>query len=171
MPVRSSWSAPSKSIAIVAFVVLLAVSPSTSAAPVPPIAELPGPIVIAGGKDVPEDIVKAFFDLAGKDKAKIVVVPPAIATADEAETVEEALKLWQDLEPASVVSLHTRDRKKADDPAFVNPLTEATAVWFANGHTDRLLNAYRGTMFEKEVKKLYARGGVIGPAGGGSSAM
>ena len=53
----------------------------------------------------------------------------------------------------------------------MKPLAEATGVWFANGHTDRLVNAYRGTLFEKELKKLHARGGAIGGTGGGSSVM
>ena len=134
---------------------LLLVPPSARAADafIDP-AGLPGPLVLGGGRGT-DDMVKAFFDLAGKDKAKIVVVPTAIATAGDAKTDEEVLKPFQDLEPLSVVVLHTRDPKKADDPDFVKPLTEATGVWFTNGHTDRLVNAYRGTLFEKELKKLH----------------
>ncbi len=132
---------------------------------------LPGPLVLTGGKDLPTDVRDAFFTLAGKDKAKIVVIPTAIATADDAKTTDPLVKVWADLKPASVVVLHTRDPKKANDPDFVKPLTEATAVWFANGHTDRVLDAYRGTLFEKELKKLHARGGLIGAAGGGNSAL
>ena len=36
---------------------------------------LPGPIVLTGGKEVPKDVRDAFFDLAGKEKARIVVIP------------------------------------------------------------------------------------------------
>ena len=67
--------------------------------------------------------------------------------------------------------LHTRDPMTANTAEFVKPLADATGVWFANGHTDRVLNAYRGTLFEKELKELHARGGVIGGTGGGSSVM
>jgi cyanophycinase len=149
------------------------VAPNLRAADPAPIDPrgLPGPIVLTGGKEIPKDVRNAFFILAGKDKAKIVVVPTAIASADDAKSTDPLVKQWEDLKPASVVLLHTRDRKKADDPAFVKPLTEATGVWFTNGHTDRILNAYRGTLFENELKKLHARGGVIGAAGGGNSAM
>ena len=129
---------------------------------------LPGPLVLTGGRTLPKDVGKAFFDLAGKDKAKIVVVTTALATADDAKTVEPFVKEWEDMKPASVVVLHTRDPKKANDANFVKPLADATAVWFVNGHTDRVLNAYRGTLFEKELKKLHARGGVIGSAAGGA---
>ncbi|HJZ54157.1 MAG TPA: cyanophycinase [Gemmataceae bacterium] len=153
------------------FVALFAGGPARAAAPVPEIAELPGPMVIAGGRDVPDDVRDAFFALAGKDKAKIVVIPTAIASADNPKTADETLKLWQDLQPESVVLLHTRDRKTADDPAFVKPLAEATAVWFTHGHPDRLVSAYRGTLVEKELKKLQARGGVIGGTGAGAMVL
>jgi cyanophycinase len=157
----------------VACVVLLLVAARAPAAePLAPLdpAGLSGPLVLAGGKGT-DDARKAFFDLAGKEKAKIVVIPTAIKSADEPETIDEELKPWKALEPLSVELLHTRDRKQADDPDFVKPLAEATGVWFTNGHTDRLVNAYRGTLFERELKKLHARGGVIGGAGGGAAVM
>jgi cyanophycinase len=150
-------------------VLLLPVSPL--AAQVPPVAELPGPVVIAGGRDVPDDTRDAFFALAGKEKARIVVIPTAVATAGEPETAERVLKPWRDLNPASVVLLHTRDRKTADDPAFVKPLADATGVWFTQGHIDRLVAAYRGTRVEAELKKLHARGGVVGGTGRGAMVL
>ena len=60
------------------------------------------------------------------------------STGDAAANADEFLKPWTALEPASVVVLHTRDRKTADDPAFVKPLTEATGVWFGGGSQDRV---------------------------------
>src|SRR5262249_28753739 len=56
-------------------------------------------------------------------------------------------------------------------PAFVKPLTEATAVFFSNGHSDRIFNAYRGTLFEKELKKVLARGGLVGGTGTGAAVL
>lgn len=155
-------------------VALLLVGTWTRGADVPrtpraQVVELPGPLVLASGKEVSKDVQGAFFNLAGKDKAKIVVIPTAIATAGDPETDEAVLKPWKDLEPLSVVVLHTRDRKVADDPQFVKPLTEATGVWFTHGHRDRLLKAYRGTLFETELRKLQARGGVIGGTGSGAA--
>jgi cyanophycinase len=151
-------------LALVVLFVFVAGTPAADA-PRPPrldLAELPGPLVLAGGGDLPNAVRDAFFALAGKDKAKIVVIPTAIQGADDPQKADEFLKPWQALKPASVVLLHTRDRKTADDPAFVQPLAEATAVWITQGHLDRLINAYRGTLVEKELKKLHARGGVVG---------
>ena len=51
---------------------LLSASPAFTA--VPEIAELPGPVVIAGAGELSKDAAEAFFKLAGKAKAKIVVI-------------------------------------------------------------------------------------------------
>jgi cyanophycinase len=124
----------------------------------PPIEEVSGSIVVAGSGETPKDVREAFFDLAGKDKAKIVVIS---GRADD-------WKPWQELKPATVSLLHPRDRQQADDPAFVKPIAEATAVWFADGKAERMLTTYRDTRVEQELKKLQARGGAIG--GGGEAA-
>src|SRR5262252_4219733 len=118
--------------AVYAFLLLFVAVPARGA-DAPPIdpAGLGGPLVLAGGQGT-DDARKAFFDLAGKDKAKIVVVPTAIASAGEPKTDDEALEPWKELKPLSVEVLHTRDRKKADDPDFVKPLAEATGVWFTS---------------------------------------
>jgi cyanophycinase len=130
---------------------------------------LSGPLVLTSGTALTRDARDTFFALAGKDRAKIVVVPTALASGDDPKTTDPLVGQWEKLKPASVVLLHTRDRKRADDPAFVKPLSEATGVWFTHGHTDRVLEAYRGTLVEKELRKLHARGGVIGCATSGSA--
>ena len=139
--------------------------------PVPPVAELPGPLVIAGGGKLPDDVRQAFFDLAGKGDAKIVVIPTAGSDADDPDKADTFLEPWKKLEPASVTLLHTRDRDRANDPAFVKPLADATGVWFGGGSQARIAEAYRGTLVEKELKKLHARGGVIGGTSAGAAVM
>jgi cyanophycinase len=147
--------------------VLLVLVPRLFADGLPP-AELPGPLVIVGGGRVPAE---ALVTLAGKDKAKIVVVPTASADADDPGQAESFLKPWRALKPASVVLLHTRERKTADDAAFVKPLADATAVWFSGGDQSRLTAAYRGTLVEKELRKLHARGGVVGGTSAGAAVL
>ena len=126
-----------------AFAVLLGLVPSLLAdGPLAP-AELPGPLVIVGGGGMPAKIREMFMTLAGKDKAKVIVIPTASEDADDPSQAEDYLKTWRAYKPASVALLHTRDRKLADDAAFVKPLTEATAVWFSGGDQSRLTAAYR----------------------------
>jgi cyanophycinase len=149
--------------------VMLLASRAAAEAPAIDPAGLRGPLVLAG--EANDDALKAFVELAGSEKARIVVVPTAIATAGEATTNARAIKPFEALKPASITILHTRDPRKANDRGFVKPLAEATGIWFANGHTDRLVDAYRGTLFEKELKKLHGRGGAIGGSGGGACVM
>jgi cyanophycinase len=136
------------------------------------ITEVPGPLMLIGGRhqDLAKDLRAVFFDLAGGKKARIVVIPTATAE-DDLEKLDLLLTSWRELKPLSVQILHTRDRKTADDPAFVKPLTEATAVFITNGHPDRIFNAYRGTLVETELKKLRARGGLVGGTGTGMSVL
>lgn len=156
---------------LLAFVVALCGLPNASAQE---IAELPGPLLLIGGRhqDLPKSpsLCDAFFDLAGGKKAKIVVIPTAVGKG-EVETPDIFLRPWQERGPLWVRILHTRDPKMANDTAFVKPLTEATAVFFANGHGHRIFDAYRGTLVEKELKKLHARGGAMGGTGTGASVL
>src|SRR5262245_37775014 len=119
---------------------LFVVVPLTASAQTPAIdpAGLPGPLVIVGGGKSTEDIRKAFFDLAGKEKAKIVVIPTASSSADEPKEGDSFLKQWQELKPQSVMLFHTRDAKQANDAEFVKTLAEATGVWFSGGDQSRI---------------------------------
>jgi cyanophycinase len=136
------------------------------------ITELSGSLMLIGGRhqDLRADIRDAFFELAGGKNARIVVIPTAVAE-DDPQKLDELLNTWRELKPLSVEVLHTRDRTTAYDPAFIKPLTEATAVFFTNGHRDRIFKAYRGTLVEKELKKLQARGGLIGGTGTGAAVL
>src|SRR4051794_5289230 len=84
-----------------------------------PIRELPGTLVIHGGGAVPAGVRDRFIALAGGAKGRLVVIPTASAMADKAG--EHSLQPWQKANLASLTLLHTRDRKKADDAAFVKP--------------------------------------------------
>jgi cyanophycinase len=137
------------------------------AAPAPGI---PGALVIVGGGDLPNNVRDQFFELAGGKQARIVVIPTANEKADFPELLR-SYTTWKALGAASVAVLHTRDPKRANDPEFIKPLLEATAVWFAGGDQSRLMAAYQGTAVEKELRKLLARGGVVGGTSAGAAVM
>jgi cyanophycinase len=133
-----------------------------------PYAEVRGSLVLVGGGKLPDAARDRFFELAGGMRAKIVVIPTASGDADGPDA-EKALEPWKSLKSASVVVLHTRDKKKADDPDFAKPLTEATGVWFGGGDQSKIMAAYLGTAVEKELHKLLERGGVIGGTSAGAA--
>jgi len=131
---------------------------------------IPGALVIVGGGEMPPEIRRTFVDLAGGAKARIVVIPTA---SQAAETDPEAswTEGWTKLDPApeSVRVLHTRDRQRADDPAFVEPLRQATAVWFSGGDQNRIAQAYLDTAVEREIHAVLKRGGVVGGTSAGAA--
>jgi cyanophycinase len=143
---------------------------SADAASGQPPAEVRGSLVIVGGGALPVAVRDQFLALAGGREARLVIIPTASARADRPE-LQSTFFLWRPPAAASVVLLHTRDRATANDPAFVKPLTEATGVWLAGGDQSLLAAAYHGTLVEAELRRLLARGGVIGGTSAGAAVM
>ena len=124
-----------------------------------------GWLVIDGGEEpVLPAIAQRFVRLAGGPEANIVLVPTAMHDPTEEEV--ETYKKW--LGAKSITVLNTHDRAVANSEAFVAPLRNATGVWFTGGNESNIVNAYVGTLFQKELKALLARGGVIGGSSAGA---
>lgn len=127
-----------------------------------------GGLVICGGGELPAEVIGRFVELAGSEQGKLVVIPTAgtdQGISDQAAMIE----LWTKLGIGQVTVLHTRDRDVADSAEFVKPLEDATAVWFGGGQQSRLAEAYLGTATEKEILKVFHRGGVIGGTSAGAA--
>ncbi len=139
-------------------------------APRAPENDVVGALVIVGGGGLPDAIRDRFVQLAGGKNGKLVVIPTASEFADRTGNYR-GFKYWEKQGLASVSLLNTLDHKKANDPSFIKPLTEATAAWLGGGDQLRLAKAYHGTAVEKELRRLYARGGVIGGTSAGASVM
>jgi cyanophycinase len=133
------------------------------------VESLPGSVVLAGGSFI-DPMGEEFVRLAGGEKARVVLIPTAYGPTEE-EGVEQFHELWGKYKPASIVILHTRDREVANDPEFVKPLQEATAVWFLGGVQTRLLDTYENTLLHREVRQVFERGGVIGGNCAGAMAL
>jgi cyanophycinase len=131
----------------------------------------PGALVIVGGGGIPDGVRDKFMALAGGKAAKLVIIPTASRSADRREEDEGYLSPWRKYAPAGLSLLHTRSHDRADDPAFVKPIVEATAVWLGGGDQVELVAAYRGTAVEREFKALLQRGGVIGGTSAGAAVM
>lgn len=144
---------------------LLAQTPAASAP-----TGTPGTRLLAGGGRLPPEIFARFLELAGGEHAKVVLIPTASQTADDAQENEDTLRLYRErLHGAEITLLHTRDRAVADDEAFCAPLARATGVWMTGGAQDRLASAYLGTRVERELMALLARGGVVGGTSAGTA--
>jgi cyanophycinase len=152
------------------FFILLA-APSFAQSPLPPVAAVPGPLVIVGGGGMPESVRKSFVSLAGGETAKILVVPTASASAGDPAQVESFLEGWKILGVKDVTIFHAKSKDEANDPVFARPLATATGVWFSGGDQSRITERYLGTATEKGLRALHARGGVIGGTSAGAAIM
>ncbi len=152
---------------------LLATAPTAAQAPpaatIDP-AGVTGALVLGGGGGLPDPVYARFFELAGGAGARVVLVPTASSRADTEEGRARTLARWREDHPdASFTLLHTRDRAVADSEAFCAPLRAATAVWFGGGAQQRIADAYVGTRFERELRALLQRGGVVGGSSAGAA--
>ena len=135
----------------------------------PSIGPSRGSLMIVGGGSVGPDIWARFIELAGGESANIVVIPTANEDANISNGTSAEKELLQHLGVKTVSVLHTRDRKLADDPSFVEPLRKATGIWFTGGRHWRLADSYLNTLAHREFKALLERGGVIAGTSAGAT--
>ena len=127
-----------------------------------------GSLMIVGGGRVTPDIRKQFIELAGGAQARIVLIP---GSDPSPEGEQQLLAPWKSRGIASVVLLNAKDRGMANDPAFCEPLTQATGVWFGGGYQSLLADRYVDTTVQKCLHDLLARNGVVGGCSAGAALL
>jgi cyanophycinase len=129
-----------------------------------------GKLILGGGNisdETSKEFAKRLITLAGGPDALIVIIPTANPRADTAELVH-----WLKSAGANNVAvLNTKSREVANSDSFVKVLRLAKAVFMTGGQPLLLENTYRGTLVEKELKALLARGGVISGDSAGAIAI
>ncbi len=142
-------------LAVCAASIAAAAAPEAAARPRPD--GIDGAMVITGGAHVAESAAWQFVDLAGKEKAHVVVL--TVAEADR-RLAEEDVKLWSEHRAASV---------KLRSPADAGGLSgKATGVWLVGHLTASSLEGAKRAALAKELAAVLQHGGVIG---GRSNAM
>jgi cyanophycinase len=127
-----------------------------------------GWLIIHGGGDLSNEVKERFAALAGGSNAYLVMIPTAMDGDADALNKREA-QFARNLGIRNFTVLHTRDHVLANSDNFAEPLRHATAVWIDGGRQWRLADAYLGTVVEREIKALLARGGVVFGSSAGAS--
>ena len=127
-----------------------------------------GSLMIVGGGAVTPDIRKQFIELAGGVHARIVLIPGSDPTP---EGEQQLLSPWRSSGVSSVVLLNARNRAMANDPAFCEPLAQATGVWFGGGYQALLAERYVDTALQKCLHDVLQRNGVVGGCSAGAALL
>jgi cyanophycinase len=126
-----------------------------------------GSLIIAGGALRDTSVVNRFIDLAGGKDALIVFIPTA--GGQESFDTSRTVSLLTSAGATNVRMLHTYDTGVANTEEFAAVLRQAGGVFFGGGRQWRLVDAYGGTITEKEIKAVLGRGGVIGGSSAGAT--
>ena len=127
-----------------------------------------GTLIILGGGDLSESLIKRFIQIGGGLDAPMVIIPTADGQDNYDDNFGEAGMLKK-IGATNVKVLHTTDREIANTESFVEPLIDAKVVWFSGGRQWRLIDAYKNTLTEKMLWKVLENGGVIGGSSAGAT--
>ena len=126
-----------------------------------------GKLMIVGGGSA-NHLVGKFVELAGGEKSNIVIIPTA-GNGEEFPDDWYFKKVIEDFGASKVSVVHTRDPKVANTETFVEPLKNATGIWFTGGRQWKLVDAYINTKVVDECWRVLERGGIIGGSSAGAT--
>lgn len=129
-----------------------------------------GTLLICGGGKLPVELRRRFYDRAGGEQARIVVIP-GLYVGDDEELSQAFLEPWKRLGAQSVQIVSARSPRLADTVVFVRAVANATGVWLGGGDQEWLSATYSGTQIEQEIKRVLDRGGVVGGSSAGAAVM
>ncbi|ADY52556.1 peptidase S51 dipeptidase E [Pseudopedobacter saltans DSM 12145] len=125
-------------------------------------------IIIGGGGSTPA-IWKRFLELAGgKERANIVVITAAVGDS-AAYNTRTAERIKKELGISKVSILHTNNLAEANSEKFIEPLKNATGVFFDGGRQWRIADSYLNTLTHQAFWDVLNRGGVIIGSSAGAS--
>jgi len=166
--------------------------------PPPRKANAPGAIVLHGGGELSDEIFGRFIELAGGKQARILLIPSGSYVRgrmgvngrefnESAAAFEARLKDrfggWFDAvdegEIAEFRLLWTDNQQDMHDPQFVAALQRATGVWIPAAYQGKLAWRFAPkysdvdseSLFQRALRDVVARGGVVGGLGGGMAAL
>jgi len=127
-----------------------------------------GTLIIVGGGGMPGGLMQKFVELAGGPEARLVYVP--CAEEEDMSRDTGLLEVWRQMGARTCSLMHTKNRRVADrDEKFLEPLKDATGIWFGGGRQWNLADSYYGTQAHRLMKQVLDRGGVIAGSSAGAS--
>ena len=127
-----------------------------------------GSLVIVGGGERSETMMRRFVELAGgSGRARIAVVP--MASEEARESGDEIAAELDSLGARPLVFLV--DRAEALRPDEAHQLDSVTGIWFGGGDQARLTAVLQGTPSLAAIRARYQAGAVVGGTSAGAAIM
>ncbi|MCK9628032.1 MAG: cyanophycinase [Bacteroidales bacterium] len=127
-----------------------------------------GTLVIEGGGDRIEVILKTIIKYGGGDSAKLLVVPFASGVAEETGIKQSAE--FRDLGCTNSDYIFC-SKDSVDSPESLAKLDGVTAIFFSGGDQVILSDYLEGTKFLEKIREIYKNGGVISGTSAGAAIM
>jgi cyanophycinase len=129
-----------------------------------------GKLIIIGGGAIPDSLFSFFANYCGGKDQSVVYIPTA--TTDEAYIKKgEHLIKFTSQGFNNLSTIHTRNKKEADDPKNIALMRNAKGLYFGGGDQQLIADAYAGTKLYDEMIALLDRGGVIMGTSAGATIM
>jgi cyanophycinase len=127
-----------------------------------------GHLVIIGGGERTDSIMKKIISLAGGEEARIVIIPNA-----SEEPLETAIYQADEFKKlgAKEVKYILCNKQTADADSNLAKLTNATCVFFSGGDQSFLTRDFLGSKLLARVREIYAGGGIVSGTSAGAAVM
>ena len=120
-----------------------------------------GALVVVGGGGTPEAAVQRALELAGGERARVLILPHASSREGRGTG---SVEMYEEAGARDVVLLE--DLEGADARAA---LERATLIWMPGGSQNRLMAALREAGLVELVRELHAAGTVVGGTSAGAA--
>lgn len=141
---------------------------AASAVPMPDEARPKGSLVIVGGGERSDAMMRRFVELAGgPGRARIAVVP--MASSEPEATGDDLVIELDSLGARSFVFLVSR--AQADSASYIRRLDSVTGIWFSGGDQAFVTAALGGSASLRTMQQRYRDGAVMGGTSAGAAIM
>jgi cyanophycinase len=129
-----------------------------------------GKLIIIGGGSIPDSLFSFFANYIGGKDQPIVYIPTATTDEEFIQKGEHLIK-FSSRGFTNLSTIHTRNKKEADDPKNIALMRNAKGLYFGGGDQQLIADAYAGTKLYDEFIALLDRGGVIMGTSAGATIM
>ena len=129
-----------------------------------------GKLIIIGGGSIPDSLFEFFAAHCGGKNQPVVYIPTATDDEEFIQKGEHLIK-FSSRGFTNLSTIHTRNKKEADDPKNIELMRNAKGLFFGGGDQQLIADAYAGTKLYDEFIALLNRGGVIMGTSAGATIM